>query len=58
MLDADADVIVELKSMCSTSKQHCSVGGDPSAVAARSLHVGKASFNTKLICPNEFCSRL
>lgn len=58
MLEAYGNVIDELTSMCSSSNQHCKLGGGSSAVEGSCLHAGKTSFNTKLICPNEFCPRL
>ena len=56
--NADQNVIDELTSMSSSSNQHCSGGRGALAVEGSSLHAGKASFNAKLICPNEFCPRL
>ena len=60
MLKADENVIDELTSMSSSSNQHCIGGRGRGALALKgnSLHTGKASFNAKLICPNEFCPRL
>ena len=58
MLKADENVIDELASMSSSSNQHCNGGRGALAVKGHSLRTGKASFNAKLMCPNEFCPRL
>ena len=58
MLKADENFIDELTSMSSFSNQHCHGGRGALAVKGSSLHTGKASFNAKNICPNEFCPRL
>ena len=58
MLKADENVIHELTSMSSSSNQHCNWGRGALAAKGSSLRTGKASFNAKLMCPNEFCPRL
>ena len=58
MLKADENVIDELTSMSSSSNQHCNGGKGALAVEGNSFHKRRASFNAKLICPNEFCPRL
>ena len=59
MLKADTNVIGELTSMSSSSNQHCNGEGEGAlAVKGSSLRTRKASFNAKLMCPNEFCPRL
>ena len=54
MLKADENVIDELTSMSSSRYQHCNGGRGALAVKGSSLRAGKASFNAKLMCPNEF----
>ena len=54
MLKADENIIHELASM-SSSKQPTLQWGE-GAIAVKGT--GKASFNAKLVCPNEFCHRL
>ena len=60
MLNADENVIDELKSMSFSKQPKLQWGGGrgSSTMEGSSLHRGKASFDAKSICPNEFCSRL
>ena len=55
MLKADENVIDELKSMSSSSNQHCNGERGALAVKGNSCQKRKASFTAKLICPKEFC---
>ena len=58
MLDADGNVIDEFTSMYSSVYQHCKGGRGHSEVTGNSLVAGKASFDVKFICLNEFCPGL
>ena len=57
MLRADGSVINKLAKVL-FKQPTLQRGGKPSAVEGSGLHTGKTSFETKLICLNEFCPRL
>ena len=55
MSEADGNAMDEIICMCCSVYQHCKEGkGWPLAVTGNYLVEGKASFNTKFICLNEF----